>query len=76
MQDMRQLKSMGLMDPEEVEKFQDAIDNSNPGEEMKNIAKLLNSNRTTLTLKSSKHRKEPLSKNKVKRQRRKRYAQA
>ncbi len=72
MQDMRQLESMGLMDPEEVEKFQGAIDNSSPGDEMKNIAKLLDSNRA-MALNPSGHipgyRKEPLPKNKLKRQR-------
>ena len=41
MQDMRQLESMGLMDPEQVEKFREAIDNATPGEETEAIKRLI-----------------------------------
>ena len=83
MQDMKQLQAMGLMDPSEVEKFREAIDQAPPGEELKVIKRLLDPVKDHEGLRNiaarlnaefsqpqvPKHRKEPLAKNKAKRQR-------
>lgn len=83
MQDMRQLESMGLMDPEQVEKFREAIDNAAPGEETEAIKRLIDPVKDEAGLRAiakrltaefsqvqiPKHRKPPLPKNKVKRAR-------